>query len=128
MVESGQYSDHRKARLRNFDYVKILSEIAEQCRPHLGKGAVASYIPALKVVPARKFGMAIAALDGAILKAGDVGQPFSIQSIVKLFSLRLALTTIGDALWERVGMEPSGDRFNSLYCLEFDQGRPKTVH
>ena len=32
---------------------------------------------------------------------------------------------MGDALWERIGREPSGNPFNSLVQLENEQGKPR---
>lgn len=56
---------------------------------------------------------------------GDVGERFSIQSVTKVFSLSMALSVKGEALWERVGKEPSGSAFNSLIQLELDHGIPR---
>ncbi len=43
----------------------------------------------------------------------------------KLFTLTLAMQRMGDALWERIGREPSGNPFNSLVQLENEQGKPR---
>lgn len=56
---------------------------------------------------------------------GDAQTKFSIQSIVKVFSLALAYRLKGEALWQRLGVEPSGGAFNSLALLEFEQGIPR---
>jgi glutaminase len=42
-----------------------------------------------------------------------------------VFSLTLALKILGKDLWERVGVEPSGNAFNSLVQLEYEQGIPR---
>jgi glutaminase len=47
------------------------------------------------------------------------------QSISKVFTLTLALGKVGDALWERVGREPSGTAFNSIIQLEHERGIPR---
>ena len=57
--------------------------------------------------------------------AGDSAVPFSIQSVSKLFSLTLAMRLLGEALWERIDREPSGNPFNSLVQLESEQGMPR---
>ena len=57
--------------------------------------------------------------------AGGVHLPFSIQSISKVFTLTLALNKLGANLWERVGREPSGSRFNSIVQLEAEKGIPR---
>lgn len=107
------------------DYSKILNELAAHAREHIGKGKVATYIPALARVPADKFGMALCNLDGTIHKVGDSDERFSIQSISKVFTLSLAIGQVGDELWRRVGREPSGNRFNSLVQLEYEHGIPR---
>ena len=60
------------------------------------------------------------------LGAGDYLEPFSIQSISKVFSLTLALTLYEEAeIWSRVGKEPSGHSFNSLVQVELERGKPR---
>ncbi|MBM3516802.1 MAG: glutaminase [Alphaproteobacteria bacterium] len=107
------------------DYARILEEINREVQPQFRKGRVASYIPALKSVPPRKFGMAVCTTDGAEHTFGDSDEPFSIQSISKVFTLVLALERLGARLWERVGREPSGTAFNSLVLLEHEHGIPR---
>ena len=108
------------------DYQAVLDDINAAIRPLLGtEGVVASYIPALARVPARQFGIALRTCDGTEAEAGDSATPFSIQSVSKLFSLSLALRLLDDALWERIGREPSGNPFNSLVQLETEQGVPR---
>ena len=70
-------------------------------------------------------GIAIALPDGSVLSAGAATTGFPIQSISKLFALDLALEAIGDAVFERVGREPSGDPFNSIIDLERTKGLPR---
>ena len=89
------------------------------------KGKVADYIPQLAKVDPQKFGIAVATPDGRVVSAGDAAEPFSIQSISKVFMLTLALGKTGDALWRRVGREPSGSAFNSIVQLEQEKGIPR---
>ena len=104
----------------------LLDEIAATLRPQAGQqGKVADYIPALARVKPEQFGIALRSCDGAEAAAGDCDAPFSIQSVSKLFSLTLCLQLIGEALWDRVGREPSGNPFNSLVQLESEQGKPR---
>lgn len=107
------------------DYAAALDTILAQVAPVLGQGRVADYIPELARVRPEQFGMAIVTLDGRVFEVGAARTPFSIQSISKLFALILALTSEGDALWKRVGREPSGSAFNSLVQLEYEQGKPR---
>jgi len=39
--------------------------------------------------------------------------------------LARALFEVGRPLWQRVGVEPSGDPFNSLIQLEYERGIPR---
>jgi glutaminase len=107
------------------DLEQILHEIALGARGAAAEGRVADYIPALARVPATRFGMATATLDGRVHQVGDAEEPFSIQSVSKLFLLALALPEVGRALWQRVGREPSGNAYNSLVQLEREDGLPR---
>lgn len=107
------------------DLADVLGQIHEEVRPLIGQGKVASYIPRLAQVPANRFGMAIATLDGEVFSVGDADELFSIQSISKVFTLTLALEALGGDLWKRVGVEPSGNAFNSLVQLERERGIPR---
>ncbi len=107
------------------DIDAILAEVAAAVEPHRGAGKVATYIPALAEVDPRKFGMAIVDGQGRYHCAGDCDEPFSIQSISKVFTLALALERVGPALWKRVGREPSGSPFNSIVQLERESGVPR---
>jgi glutaminase len=102
-----------------------LAEVAAEMAAREDRGAVATYIPQLGRVDAKKFGIAVALNDGRVLTAGDADEPFSIQSISKVFTLTLALGEKGDALWRRVGREPSGNPFNSIVQLEHENGIPR---
>lgn len=104
----------------------LLEEIVATLRPELGReGQVANYIPALARVPAGQFGIALRTRDGEEAHAGASTTPFSIQSISKLFTLTLGMRELGEALWDRIGREPSGNAFNSLVQLESEHGLPR---
>jgi glutaminase len=72
-----------------------------------------------------RFGIAVIMADGTCHTAGDADEAFSIQSISKVFALTMALGAVGDALWQRVGREPSGSAFNSIVQLESEHGIPR---
>ena len=94
------------------DFQAILDEIDAELRPRLGReGKVASYIPALARVEAAQFGIALRTCAGVEAAAGESAVPFSIQSVSKLFALTLGMRLLGDALWERIHREPSGNPF-----------------
>ncbi|WP_299006094.1 glutaminase B [uncultured Shewanella sp.] len=104
----------------------LLEQVMDTVRPLLGQGKVADYIPALAKVNANKLGIAVTSIDGTTIGAGDYLEPFSIQSISKVFSLTLALCHYSeDEIWSRVGKEPSGQSFNSLVQVELERGLPR---
>jgi glutaminase A len=106
-------------------YPELLESICRDVAPLAGQGKQADYIPALAEVDPDHFGICIHTVHGDIFSQGDDTIPFSIQSISKVFSLAMALSLVGDALWERVGKEPSGTAFNSLIQLEIEKGHPR---
>ncbi|MET8212774.1 glutaminase [Streptomyces sp. NPDC005373] len=103
----------------------VLERIATEIEQTPGRGRPADYIPALAACDPRQFGMAVAELDGTVYGVGDWQQPFSTQSLTKVFTLALVLAREGDELWEHVGREPSGNPFNSLVQLEYENGIPR---
>lgn len=105
---------------------KVLQEVLQDAAPLLGQGKVADYIPELSKVDGNKLGIAVCTADGGVTGAGDYQEPFSIQSISKVFSLIQAMSLYSEyELWERVGKEPSGNAFNSLVQLEHECGKPR---
>lgn len=107
------------------DLQAIVDRIAEEMAAREDRGKVADYIPGLARVDPKHFGIAIATHDGKMFTAGDAEQSFSIQSVSKVFALTIALGKIGDALWRRIGREPSGNAFNSIVQLEAEGGIPR---
>lgn len=107
------------------EYQKILTQIHQEFSDSQLSGKVASYIPELAKVPSDKFGMHLYDLEGENHFFGDSDERFSIQSISKVFTLALAMKMVGEDLWNRVDVEPSGDPFNSLSQLENDAGIPR---
>ncbi len=108
-----------------FSLSVLLDDIRDHVRPAFGRGKVADYIPELAHVDPKKFAMAVATIDGEDAATGDCDEPFSLQSITKLFALILALNRGGDEIWTRVGKEPSGTAFNHLALLEAELGAPR---
>src|SRR5579862_8744565 len=89
-----------------------------QCHAEFHKddsGAVADYIPELKKANPSHFGVSLVTIDGHVYEVGDTNVPFTIQSISKAFVFALALEKLGAEKVEAViGVEPSGDAFNSI--------------
>ena len=107
------------------NYQRILKEIENEIQPFLNEGKLANYIPALANVDDKKFAMSIQLFDGTSYHIGDSNLKFSIQSISKVFTFTLALNHYGKDLYKRVGHEPSGNPFNSLVQLEYENGIPR---
>lgn len=107
------------------DYNNTIFSIYTYLEKLKNHGKVASYIPELSNVDPNKFGVHITTTDNQHFSIGDANEKFSIQSIAKVLSLTLAYNKVGEKIWERVGVEPSGTSFNSLIQLEFDNGIPR---
>ncbi|UCN00708.1 glutaminase [Sulfurimonas sp. SWIR-19] len=107
------------------DYQQILQDIEIEIQPLFGKGKVADYIPALAEVDAKQFAMSITLFDGSAYHVGASETLFSIQSISKVFTFTMALKYLGAELYKRVSREPSGNPFNSLVQLEYENGIPR---
>jgi glutaminase len=94
--------------------VEILADIHRDFAPVI-EGEVASYIPELARADPSTFGIAIATVDGQVFEVGDASTPFTIQSISKPLVFGMALAERGNfAVLSRVGVEPSGNPFNSV--------------
>jgi len=107
------------------DYKKILEEIEDEIQPFLKEGKVADYIPALAEVEDEQFAMSLQLLDGSSFHTGDSKKKFSIQSISKVFSFTHIMKLYKGELQNRLGLEPSGNPFNSLVLLEYENGIPR---
>ena len=107
------------------NYQLILEEIEKEIQPFFNEGKVANYIPALATVNPNQFSMSVQMFDGTSFGVGEVNNKFSIQSISKVFTFTLALNHYGKELYKRVGHEPSGNPFNSLVQLEYENGIPR---
>ncbi len=107
------------------NYQEILQDIYTEIASSENEGKIASYIPELAKIDANKFGICLTNLVGREYHVGDSDERFSIQSISKVFAASLAFSILGDKIWERVGVEPSGTKFNSLIQLELENGIPR---
>jgi len=107
------------------DYQKILNEINSELEPRKFGGSVANYIPELAGINPDKFGIHLCCLQGGNYSIGANEERFSTQSISKVFALTMAYPMLGEKLWKRVGVEPSGNPFNSLVQLEYESGIPR---
>lgn len=88
----------------------------------LEEGANADYIPALAKVDSKIYGIALVTADGKVYTAGDVESRVSIQSISKVFTMAKVIEEQGPgAIAERIGVDATGMRFNSIVAIEMAQ-------
>jgi glutaminase len=88
------------------------------------EGANADYIPELAKIPSELFGVAIVTARGDVYTAGDVDYAFTIQSVSKPFTAALVMQEQGsaDGILEKIGVEPTGMKFNSLLATQVVKG------
>ena len=95
-----------------------LEETLTACHD-LRQGAVADYIPELARVNPESFALAACTVDGEQVSAGDDGVELTLQSLSKPFTYARALQLCGvEAMHQRVGVEPTGDPFDSIIRLD----------
>lgn len=98
---------------------ELLNSLVEKNKIFASEGTVANYIPELDKADKNALGVFITTLDNQEFYAGDYNSKFTIQSISKIISLMLAILDNGEEyVFSKVGMEPSGDPFNSIRKLE----------
>lgn len=107
------------------DFKKILYDIENKINSIPKEGKVADYIPELSKVEPNKFAMSLLTMTGEYFETGVFNEKFSLQSIAKVFSLTMVYGNLGETIWNRVGVEPSGNPFNSLVQLEHEKGIPR---
>ncbi|MBC7557524.1 MAG: glutaminase [Chryseobacterium sp.] len=107
------------------NYAQIISSIYSDILSRENLGKVPDYIPEIGNISEDKFGVSFLDLNNSSFGSGDFEEKFSIQSISKVFALTLAYKHLGEKLWRRVDVEPSGNAFNSLVQLEADNGIPR---
>lgn len=105
---------------------KILDEAIKYGFPFISQGKTAAYIPELGKVDPNQLGVSAVSVKGEKWESGDSKSKFSIQSISKTVSFMLAMMDRGaDYVFGKVGMEPTGDAFNSIIKLETQKpGKP----
>lgn len=103
----------------------LLDSLPETVQPFTMQGQVATYIPALGLVPREKFGISINSINKDSSYAGDACEHFSLQSISKIFALILAIKSIGDDIWDCVERRLTTKAFNAISPLEESGGTPR---
>ena len=99
--------------------LQLLERLIEENALCYKNGKLADYIPELANVNPATLGVSLVDTEGKIYSAGDYTSKFTMQSITKVITLMLALMEKGFAeVFNHVGMEPTGDPFNSIIRLE----------
>lgn len=97
----------------------LIDDAIRYGRKFTAQGKPASYIPELSKVNPMQLGVAIVDGNGGCWYSGDYQAAFTIQSISKVAALMLAVLDRGNEyVFSKVGMEPTGDPFNSIIKLE----------
>lgn len=98
---------------------ELLDKLIEKNIPETKLGTVANYIPELDKARKDALGIYIIGNEGNEYFSGDYDIKFTIQSISKIVALMLAILDNGEEyVFSKVGMEPTGDPFNSITKLE----------
>lgn len=107
------------------NYKSIIESAYHRTKSLHDDGKAASYIPELANVDTSMFGVHITSLHDGDYGLGNNLEKFSIQSISKVLSLTLAYKILGEKIWSRIDVEPSGTKFDSLLLLETYNGIPR---
>jgi len=111
--QSARANDPHRAKI-----IAALSELHARYKDRVD-GEVANYIPELAKANPDHFGICLVTVDGEVYGVGDFEEPFTIQSVSKPFVYAQALEDAGrEAVLARVGVEPSGDAYNSIIRLD----------
>jgi glutaminase len=88
------------------------------------EGKNADYIKELARVDPNIYGIAIVTTDGKIYTKGDLSSAVSIQSISKVFTMARVIEEQGPrAVMEKIGVDATGMRFNSIVAVELQKGK-----
>ncbi|MBD2021616.1 glutaminase A [Leptolyngbya sp. FACHB-36] len=89
-------------------------------------GRLPNYIPLLATADPQWLALQVQTIEGNDYAVGDAAQPFALMSVVKPFLLLFLLHQLGhEAVFARVGIDPSEQPFHSLAQLKSDQGFPR---
>jgi len=90
----------------------------------LKEGKNADYIKELANVDPNIFGIALVTTDGQVFTKGDITSMVSIQSVSKVFTMARVLEEQGaEAIQEKIGVDATGMRFNSIVAVEAQRGK-----
>ena len=94
---------------------ELLESIVTKCEKYTSMGHVATYIPELANMNAKKLGIYVSMEDGSEFSAGDYHDLFTMQSVVKPLILLQALLDSGTyTVRALVGVEATGKPFDAF--------------
>ena len=103
----------------------IIERAMNLAREEIPKGKVATYIPELGKMDPHQLGICLYPLKGDKICLGDYNVRFTMQSVSKVVMLIVALEVCGlKPVFRKVGMEPSGEAFDSLVELDVSNSKP----
>ena len=105
--------------------IEIIKRAMDIAREEIPKGKVATYIPELGKADPHQLGIVINPLVGEKVCMGDYDVRFTMQSVCKVIMLIVSLELCGfRKVFKKVGMEPSGEAFDSLVELDVSDSKP----
>ena len=105
--------------------IEIIRKAMDLAREEIPKGKVATYIPELGKADPHQLGIVINPLKGEKICMGDYDVRFTMQSVCKVIMLIISLELCGrQKVFGKVGMEPSGEAFDSLVELDVSNSKP----
>ncbi len=111
--------------MKNMDLQALITEAEKYAKSFENTGKVASYIPELQKADRNAFGICVVDNDKEIYTNGNCDTLFTMQSISKVIALVMALELWGEErVFSQVGVEPTGDAFNSMIRLETQTSIP----
>jgi glutaminase len=111
--------DRQYRLLETSKATEIITKALDLAREEIPKGKVATYIPELGKADPHQLGIVLNPLIGDKICLGDYDVRFTMQSVCKVLMLIVSLEICGrKAVFKKVGMEPSGEAFDSLVELD----------
>jgi glutaminase len=110
---------------QNMNNIEQIISKLHQMHASCKDGSPATYIPELAKANPDHFAIVVATVDGKIYQVGDASVEFSMQSTSKPFTYGMILQDMGRVfVMSKVGVEPTGEAFNSIVELEKNTHRP----
>ena len=101
------------------DIQRVMDEIYAEIKKRKITGKNADYIPELKKVNPKLLAISIYTINGEEYNVGDFDEEVAIESVSKVFSLALALKTVGTSkVSKMIGTQQTFSAFNSISAIE----------